>query len=166
MSEKESERERERTGDFAFRRGTLFTSACEFALRKGLQVIPARARRGALTRLQKMSTLSLRCALSPAARASKHALASAYTRECVRAEGFVVRAGTQSGHLEFTFKRYDREEGGEGGGGDGRERETLRLVAPACGNTRKPITQPAPGSLEADSLHAIPCKRGAPLRAA
>lgn len=67
--------------------------------------------------------------------ASKHALASAYTRECVRAEGFVVRADTQSGHLEFTFKRYDRKEGGggearEGGGGDGGEKE--RDAAP-CG---------------------------------
>lgn len=164
------ERDRNRAGDFAFRRGTLFTSACEFALRKGLQVMPARARRGALTRLQKMSTLSLRgCALSPAARKQ----ANTRSRARTRANAYAPRASLYAPALKVailnslsndtTGRKEEKEEAMEE---RERERDTLRLVAPACGNTRKPITQPAPGSLETDSLHAIPCKRGAPLRAA
>lgn len=46
----------------------LFTSACEFALRKDFTGNIDTLNQRALTRLQKMSTLSLRgCALSPAA---------------------------------------------------------------------------------------------------
>lgn len=81
------------------------------------------------TLVTRLCTITGRARARATRQASKHALASAYTRECVRAEGFVVRADTQSGHLEFTFKRYDRK---EGGGGEVREGEKERDAAP-CG---------------------------------
>lgn len=134
----------------------------------------ARSARGPDPIAENVNTLVTRlCTITGRARASRQA--NMRSRARTRANAYAPRASLYAPALKVailnslsndTTERRKEEKQKEEEVMEERKRETLRLVAPACGNTRKPITQPAPGSLEADSLHAIPCKRDSPLRAA